>query len=79
MNCHNYRDHLGILYTVAGNFLPIKHGMWHGVDEIVDACMNISVLLAHGIHLQQKFSTVRHSRESPQGDEHRRCSLGVLE
>ena len=46
MNCHNYRDHLGILYTVAGNFLPIKHGMWHGVDEIVDACMNISVLLA---------------------------------
>ena len=19
--------------TVAGSFLPIKHGMWHGVDQ----------------------------------------------
>ena len=57
MNCHNYHDHLGnsYIYTVAGNFLPITHGMLHGVDEIVDACMNICPACTMGYICNRNF------------------------
>ena len=35
MNCHIYYDQFEhfTVATVVGNFLLIKHGVWHGVAE----------------------------------------------
>ena len=49
------------------------------MDEIVDACMNICPACTMDTFVTDIFSTVRHSWESPQGDEHQRGFLEVLE
>ena len=58
------------------DFSPIKHGVLHRVDQIVQkSCMHESVMPA----LCDKFVRLSDiSRESPQRDKHQTCfSVGV--